>query len=119
MKKHAWIIVLISIVIAVSGCTSKPKYGYKFEMGSFFCFTVENYESQNYEARLYDGSGDLIATVQNLEVKESTGRYSTGLCELTATFTEIPLGSGPYKIDYLLNGDIIVDTREFETLMEY
>lgn len=119
MNKRAWTIVFIATAIAISGCTSKPKLGAKVEVGSFFCYNVADYEYQNYEARLYGGSGDLIATVQNLEVKESTGRYSTGWCELTATFTEIPVGSGPYKIDYLLNGDTIVDTREFETLMEY
>lgn len=119
MKRHAWVIVFIPVIIAVSGCTSKQMYGAVVdEMGSFYCHTVEDYEYQNYQARLYDGSGDLLATVDNLEVKESTGRYSTGYCELTVSVLGLPLGNGPYKIEYLVNGEYLLDSK-LPSLMEY
>ena len=35
-----------------------------------------------------------------------------------SSFIKIPLGKGPYKIEYLVNG-IKVDEYEFESLMEY
>ena len=119
MKKQSWIISFISIVIALSGCSSKPTYGAKFHTGSFLCFPFANYEYQNYEARLYDASENLIATADNLEVKESTGSFSTGFCDLSASFIGIPFGKGPYKIEYLLNRGRVLDTWVFETLLEY
>ena len=42
----------------------------------------------------------------------------TGTCDISSSFIKIPLGKGPYKIEYLVNG-IKVDEYEFETLMEY
>lgn len=118
MKRHARRIILISMVIALSGCASKPMYGGKTHVGNFFCYAVEDYQYQNYQAKLYDVSGELIATADNLEVKESTNRYMTGTCDISSSFIKIPLGKGPYKIEYLVNG-IKVDEYEFESLMEY
>ena len=117
MKRHAWIIAFISIAIAVSGCTSKPMYGYKIDYNHIPCNIFE-YENQNYEAWAYDVSGKFIATADNLEVKWSSNRYTTGDCVIMASFSKIPLGKGPYKIEYLVNG-IKVDEYEFESADEY
>jgi hypothetical protein len=58
--------------------------------------------------------------VDDLDVEESTGRYSTGTCEMTASFRDVPLGVGPYQIEYFVDGDINLDSREFETFdLEY
>ena len=117
MNKRAWTIVFIATAIAISGCTSKPMYGYKIHYGHIFCNIFE-YENQNYEAWVYDVSGKFIATADNLEVKWSTNRYMSNTCDINASFSKIPLGSGPYKIEYLVNG-IKVDEYEFESADEY
>jgi hypothetical protein len=119
VKKQPWIIVFISIVFAISGCASKPKFGaIDNAKGSFMCYTVENYEYQNYQAKVYDGSGNLLATVDNLEVKESTSRYSDGWCNLKVSALGLPLGNGPYKIEYLVNGQYLTYAK-LPSLMEY
>jgi ABC-type oligopeptide transport system substrate-binding subunit len=120
MKKFTWLVVALSILATNTACSSGPEYGLKTREGSFYCFTVPNFEFQNYEARLYDVNGELVSTENNLDVEESTDRYSTGMCELSASFRDIPLGNGPYKIEYLVDGDIVLDTWEFENFdLEY
>ena len=111
--------MFIATAIAISGCASKPKFGaISQQMGSFMCHTVENYEYQNYQAKVYDGSGSLLATVDNLEVKESTSRYSDGWCDLKVSAMGLPLGNGPYKIEYLVNGQYLTYSK-LPSLMEY
>jgi hypothetical protein len=117
MKMLARTILFFTIVIAVSGCASKPMYGAKIHVGNFFCYNID-YESQNYQALVYDVNGDVVASADNLDVKKSTNRYLTGTCDITASFSKIPLDKGPYKIEYLVNGTK-VDEYEFESLMEY
>jgi hypothetical protein len=120
VKKFTLLIVALSILVTNTACSSEPEYGLKTRAGSFFCFTVADYESRSYQAKLYDVNGELISTVDALEAKESTGSYSTGICEITASFTDIPLGNGPYKIEYLVDGGIVLDTWEFESFdLEY
>jgi ABC-type oligopeptide transport system substrate-binding subunit len=120
MKKFSWLMVALSILATNTACSSGPEYGLKTREGSFFCFTVPNFEFQNYQANLYDVNGELVSTVDNLDVKESTGVYSTGMCELAASFRDVPLGNGPYKIEYLVDGDKVLDTWEFENFdLEY
>jgi hypothetical protein len=39
---------------------------------------------------------------------------------MTASFRDVPLGVGPYQIEYFVDGDINLDSREFETFdLEY
>lgn len=102
--------VALSILATNAACSPGPEYGLKTRDGSFFCFTILNFEFQNYQAKVYDVNGELVATDDNLGVKESTDRYSTGKCELAASFRDVPLGNGPYKIEYLVDGDIVLDT---------
>ena len=120
MKKFSWLLVALSILATNTACSSGPKYGLKSQLGYFYCYTVPDFEFQSYQAKLYDVNGELISVVDDLDVEESTGRYSTGTCEITASFRDVPLGVGPYQIEYFVDGDIKLDSREFETFdLEY
>jgi hypothetical protein len=115
MKKTSLLVPIISMLLALSGCSSNPMYGAKSISGNFYCFTVADYEYQNYEAKLFNGSGELLSTVLDVEIEESTSRYSTGTCNLAVTLSDVPLGSGPYLVDFLVNGSDVLDTYEFES----
>ena len=90
-----------------------PMFGTKSIEGSFFCFA--DFENQNYQARLFNGSGDLVSITTDLEVKRSRDRYQTGICDVPTIFNKVPLGNGPYLVEFLLNGDIVFYTKEFES----
>ena len=97
-----------------------PMYGTKIVDGSFWCFTVEDFQYQEYQAKLFDSAGDVISTMTGLEVKESTGLYSDGYCDLSTTFSRVPLGNGPYLVEFYVNWTTEIDTREFESFdIEY
>jgi len=120
MKKITWLLAVMPMLLALSGCSSKPMYGTKSLSGNFYCFTVADFEYQNYEAKLFNGPGGLISTVLDVEVEESTNRYSTGTCDLSVTFSDVPLGTGPYLVEFSVNGSEIIDTYEFESFsLEY
>ena len=90
-----------------------PMFGTKLIEGSFYCFA--DFENQNYQARLFNGSGDLVSITTDLEVKVSRYRYQTDKCDVPTIFKKVPLGNGPYLVEFLVNGDIIFDTKEFES----
>ena len=120
MKKFAWLMVALSILATNTACSSGPEYGVKTQKGYFYCYTVPDFEFQTYQAKLYAVSGELISILDDIDVEESTGRFSTGTCELTPVFRDVPLGVGPYEVKYFVAGDIQLDSREFEIFdLEY
>ena len=127
-SKKISIIFLVSLLLATSvffgfkkySEVALPMYGTKIVDGSFWCFTVEDFQYQEYQAKLFDSAGDVISTMTGLEVKESTGRYSDGYCDLSTTFSRVPLGNGPYLVEFYVNWTTEIDTREFESFdIEY
>ena len=119
MRTHLSVIAIS--VLLISGCgDALPKYGAKEVSGSFFCFNLADFEYQEYQAKLFDGSGELISTMTDLEVKKSTNKFRDGTCDLSTIFSEVPLGNGPYLVEFYLNWTTVLDTLEFESFdIEY
>ena len=55
-----------------------------------------------------------VAVSNDVDVVPSTGKYSTGLCDVTAEFYEIPMTGGPFEVKYFADGIDVGRSWDFD-----
>lgn len=112
MKRCA---ILVVGLLGLTGCgagSSAPSLGY-YKADLFWACTITD-QVGNYQVQVFNSAGLPVAVSNDVDVVPSTGKFTTGLCEVTAEFYEIPMTGGPFEVKYFADGVDVGRSWDFD-----
>jgi len=107
--------MVITLGLSLQACANKPLLASAEVGASYFCGDFDPH-SHVFSAELLDSKGSLIAFESDeIDVRLSPSKFSTGFCDLTVTFVSFPISNAPFKVKFFVDGKPISRT---ETTLE-
>ena len=112
MRKLSFI---LASLLALTGCgvgSSAPSLGYIETSLTWACSITD--EVGSYQVQVFDAAGERVAVSNDVTVTTLTGAYSTGLCEVSTDFADIPMVGGPFSAKYFADGEDTGRSDDFD-----
>lgn len=109
-----WAILVVGL-LGLTGCgagTSAPSLGYYRTSLFWACYVTDQVGS--YQVQVFNSAGKRVAVSNNVDVIPSTGKFTLGLCDVTAGFYDIPMTGGPFEVKYFADGEDVGRSWHFD-----